>query len=297
MLPLLAVNTSETLVADVVDHNRILIRNLPQLREVAEVTTHMPPVDKDGKREFASFFFLNDQELVTASEGVLEHWNARDGRRLSDPLDIRDLGIDGMNFTRYYPIRHFEPGHVQIVTAGDHTLRAINLRTRQENTDLRIHLTDDTDTALLSRLGDTALGKTRGSVVEFWSVRDRRRPQRVLGSLGMLLQPVGWKVGEWGDSGFFLASRKSVKFVKLTAPDRAGIESYDFADSQTFLAATDDGKNLLLTNALYGDLVELFRLDPELWQRHLCDVVGHDMDNNDRQSLPPDLPDVVCPPR
>ncbi|WP_461012928.1 WD40 repeat domain-containing protein [Streptosporangium sandarakinum] len=293
----LAVNAAETLVADVVDHNRIVIRDLPRLREVAEVTTRMPPVGKDGNRELVDYFFLNDREVVTASGGVLEHWNARDGRRLSEPLNVRDPRIDGMDLAGYYPKRHPEPGYVQIAGHGDHILRAISLRTRKENTDLQIHLGGDTDTALLSRRGDTALTKTRGGMVEFWSVQDRRRPTKVLGSVGVLQRPLGWKIGVWEESGFFLASMDSVKFVNLTDPDRAGIESYDFADKQAFLASADDGKSLLLTNALYGGIVELFRLDPDLWQRHLCAVLGRDMDNADRQSLPPDLPDVICPPR
>ncbi|GLX02033.1 trypsin-like peptidase domain-containing protein [Microtetraspora sp. NBRC 16547] len=292
----LAVNGSETLLADVADHNRITIRDLPDLRTVAEFTTRMPPMGKDGKRELVSFFFISDEELVTASGGVVEHWNARDGRRLSNPLDIRDLRIDGVDPTEFFPQPLFpEPGHVQFVNLGDHTLRAVNLRTGTENPDLRIRLGPDMLTAVVNRSGRLALVLTRGSMIELWSVQDRRRPQRVLGPLGPL-EPNRWQIGGWGDSGFFLANGNSVRFMSAADPGRIDIESYDFADKQGFLASADGGK-ALLRNPMNGGHVDMFRLDPMLWQRHLCNVLGGDLSQDERRILPPGLPDVLCPPR
>lgn len=46
---LLVVNEAGTLVADVVGRDKILIRQIPSLQKVAEITTLMPPVDERGR--------------------------------------------------------------------------------------------------------------------------------------------------------------------------------------------------------------------------------------------------------
>ncbi|MER7495202.1 hypothetical protein ABT033_21655 [Streptomyces pharetrae] len=49
--------------------------------------------------------------------------------------------------------------------------------------------------------------------------------------------------------------------------------------------------------------MDLFRLDPALWRRHLCDVLGRDLTEDERRSMPPelpglpDLPERICPAR
>jgi hypothetical protein len=43
--------------------------------------------------------------------------------------------------------------------------------------------------------------------------------------------------------------------------------------------------------------VTLLRLDPTLWKRHLCDVLGRELSEDERHGLQPGLPDVICPPR
>ncbi|MFG6197880.1 hypothetical protein [Nonomuraea sp. JJY05] len=76
---------------------------------------------------------------------------------------------------------------------------------------------------------------------------------------------------------------------------RIDIESYDFADKQGFLASADEGKTLL-RSPVGGGRVELFRLDPALWQRHRDDVLGRDLSEDERRGRPPEPPDVICPP-
>lgn len=291
----LRVNPSETLLADVADHNRITVRDLPGLRIVAELTTRMPPAGKDGKRELVKFFFISDEELVTVSGTVIERWHARDGRRLSNPLDIRDLRIDGVDPAHFTPLPHFEPGYVQIVNLADHTLRAVNLQTATENPDLRVQLGPDMLAGRVSRSGRFALVSTRGSMIELWSVQDRRRPEKVLGPLGPVTLNKSL-IGGWGDPQFFLANGNSVRFMSMADTGRIDIESYDFAGKQAFLASTPDGK-ALLRSPPDGGRIDLFRLDPALWQRHLCDVLGRDLSEDERRGLPPELPNVICPPR
>ncbi|MEU9884149.1 trypsin-like peptidase domain-containing protein [Sphaerisporangium sp. NPDC051011] len=297
---LLMDNPAQTLVADVTDHNEIVVYDLPRLRKAAEIITRMPPVDKNGRRERVRFFFLSDEELVTVSGSVIEHWNARDGRRLSNPLDIHDLYTDGADLTDFFVQRHYKPGYVQISNAGDNTLRAVHLATRAENTDLRIRLGTDALTAVVEHSGRYAIVLTRGSMIELWSVQDRRRTRKILGPLGPL-EPNQWQIGALGDDGsgnpgFFLANGRSVRFMRVVDSGDVDVTSYSFSGKQNFLASADDGKALLRSHTP-GETVELFRLDPRLWKSHLCDVLGRDLSEDERRGLPQGLPDVICPPR
>ncbi|WP_030543301.1 trypsin-like peptidase domain-containing protein [Streptomyces albus] len=301
----LAVNEAETLVADVVGRNRILIRRLPSLREVAEITTLKPPVRRDGKPEPLSLFFAGENELVTLSGSRIERWDTREGRRLSDPVDARDLGLAKENpplySSREKPLdsgfavnRRPEPGYVQIMVRGDSTLHAVDLRTGKEDKALRVSLGPDNDRALLDSSGRYAAAKTKGALLELWSVRPGEA-RRVVGPLG----PLGANDVSWGDgfrfgftghgTEFFVANGNSVRFQR--ADDPSHFDSYDFAEDQHFVAASRDGRTLVRAVEGRGDLI---RLDPGLWKRHLCDVVGRDLTRDERRGMPGGLPDRIC---
>jgi hypothetical protein len=105
-----------------------------------------------------------------------------------------------------------------------------------------------------------------------------------------------------GDGEFFVANGSSVRFQQSSDP--GDFETYDFAAKQYFLAAGKDGRTLLRAlseGGLGGNdgrgRLDLIRLDPELWKRHLCDVVGRDLTRDERRGLPSGLPDVICPGR
>nr|WSW49400.1 trypsin-like peptidase domain-containing protein [Streptomyces sp. NBC_01001] len=303
----LAVNEAETLVADVVGRNKILIRSLPSLHEVAEITTLMPPVRKDGKAEPLSLFFARENELITQSGSRIERWNTRDGRRLSEPVDARDLGLTKENPPLYTseekPLdsgfavnRRPEPGYVQIMVRGNPALHAVDLRTGKEDKALGVSLGPDNDRAFLDSSGRYAAAKTKGAMLELWSVRPGREAHRVVGPLG----PVGANDVSWGDgfrfgftghgTEFFVANGNSVRFQR--ADDPSHFDSYDFAEEQHFVAASRDGKTLVRVVHGRGDLI---RLDPDLWKRHLCDVVGRDLTQDERGGMPGGLPDRICP--
>ncbi|WP_308404954.1 trypsin-like peptidase domain-containing protein [Streptomyces sp. 35G-GA-8] len=303
----LAVNEAETLVADVVGRNKILIRSLPSLREVAEITTLTPPVRKDGEAEPLSLFFARENELVTQSGSQIERWNAREGRRLSEPVDARGLGLARENPPLYTsaekPLdsgfavdRRPEPGYVQIMVRGYPTLHAIDLRTGKEDKALSASLASDNDRAFLDSRGRYAAVKTKGSMLELWSVRPGQEAHRVVGPLG----PVGANDVSWGDgfrlgftghgTEFFVANGNSVRFQR--ADDPSHFDSYDFAEDQHFVAASRGGKALVRVVDGRGDLI---RLDPNLWRRHLCDVVDRELTQDERRGMPGGLPDRICP--
>ncbi|MFF4411566.1 trypsin-like peptidase domain-containing protein [Streptosporangium sp. NPDC001559] len=299
---LLTVNRAGTLVADVTDQNRVTVYELPHLRRVAEFTARMPPAGKNGKRLRMTSFFFTDEELVTVSGSVIEHWNARNGRPLSDPFDIYGF-LGGADLMELTVGPYYEPGYIKITNAHDHTLRAVRLATHMENPDLRISLGPDLITAAIEPSGRYAIVLTRGLMVELWSVQDRRRARKILGPFGPM-EAEKWQVGIMENDGsespgFFLANGSSVRLMRMTDSGDVEVTSYNFAGKQDFMEASDNGRVLLRnrkpTEYTAQGSVELFRLDPELWKSHLCGVLGRDLSEDERRNLPRGVPDVVCP--
>ncbi|MFK0046540.1 hypothetical protein ACIQU4_21025 [Streptomyces sp. NPDC090741] len=285
------VNGAETLMADVSNRNRITIRELPSLRQVSEFTAADPAAGRDGKPELLEFHFLDDDRLFTVSGTRVEYWDVREGRRLSQPFDLRDLQLTTKDQPTYFVGRHPEPGHVGVTVQGEPDAYAVDLTTGKENEELRLRLGADLNVAVFLKDPRYAAVMTTGSMVELWSVRPGQTPRRVAGPLGPL-NPNRWAAGIPGGAGFYLANDSSVNFLRA---DGSGYrETYQFADRQGFLAAPRDGKALLRTPVLGGRMT-LFRLDPALWKRHLCAVVGRQLTADERGSLPSGLPAEICP--
>ncbi|SDP67161.1 AAA ATPase domain-containing protein [Actinopolyspora xinjiangensis] len=286
------VNHAETLVADVADRNRITVRALPSLHKVAEFTTAEPPVGEGGKPELLRFHFLGDDRLVTLSGTRVEHWDAREGRRLSQPIDLRDLQLTTRDQPTYFVGSHPEPGYVGVTVSREPDVHAVNLRTGKENKELRLRLGDDLNVAVFLEDPRYVAVKTTGGMVELWSVQSGQPATRAVGPLGPL-NPNRWAAGTLEGSGFFLANNSSVRFLK--ADDPGDRETYEFEEKQGFVAGTRDGKALLRTPVSGGGRLELVRLDPALWKRHLCAVLGRDLTKNERDGLPDGLPTTICP--
>ncbi|MFF3735156.1 AAA family ATPase [Streptomyces sp. NPDC002476] len=295
--PGIEVNQAATLAADLISWNKVRIWELPSLRTVTDITVRMPPPDHDGPdapKEGVGLHLGPGDELLTVSGSTIEHWNARDGRRLSKPLDVRDLGLtrtDPPSFTASF---HPEPGHVQLTMDGQGFLHAFSLRTGRENKALGIDLGPETDSSVLDRTGNFAAVRTKGSMMELWSVgRTGKPPQRVLGPMGPL-NPWEYQQGFRDDSSVhFLANGNSIRFQDAADPEDRG-ESYVFAEEQEFLAVSRDGRTLLRT--VDKNTVGILHLDPALWKKELCDTLGRDLSENERRGLPVWLPDRVCPP-
>lgn len=288
----LQVNNAETLVADVSDHHRISVRALPSLRQVAEFTTAAPPVDADGKPELLQFLFHSDERLVTQSGTRVEYWDARAWRRLAPSIDLRELGLtSGADQPTYFVGRHSLPGHAAVTVTGEPEVYAINLLTGEEAKEHRVRLGNDLLVAV--PLGDPRylVVMTTGRMVELWSVHRGRPSQRVAGPLGPLREN-RWVAGGTGGAGFFLANRNSIRL--LQADDPGYRETYVFAEDEGFLAATKGGTSVLYSPPVGGRL-KLLRLDPALWQGHLCAVVGRELTDDEREGFSRGLPTRICP--
>lgn len=284
-----AVNRAETLVADQVAPNRIVVRTLPSLREITEITTAMPPLDENEKRKELGLAFVRD-ELMTVSGSVIEQWNARDGRRTARAIDMHDLGLTDGESATFFARPHQKASYIQISVRGDTILHAVDRRTGKENRKLAVDFGDDYLTSVFTPDGRYAAVLTTGSLWEGWSVPATRRAKKVFGPVG----PVEGNSGQMqlvGPSQVVLAIGNSVRFVHFTDLDR--VDSYDFATDQYFSALSRDGRTFL--RQMEGGQVDLFRLDPQLWKRHLCRILGRDLTADERRSLPSGLPDAICP--
>ncbi|WP_203184738.1 S1 family peptidase [Streptomyces pratensis] len=314
----LTVNGAGTLVADVVGRNKILVRQIPSLRKVAEINTLMPPVDERGVGDpMTLIFFRSGDELLTLSGGRIEHWNARTGSRLSETIDARDLKLGERRPQRSDPtgkasgpdfVLNSRPdaGHAQITAYGDPVLYTIDLGTGEEQKGKRVRLGPDVETAVLDTSRRYAAAKTPGGMLELWSAGAGQRPSRLVGPLGPLgsndrFTGDGFTFSFTGNDGeFYVANGSSVRFQQLSDP--SSFKTYDFAANQYFVAATKDGKTLLRTLSEGGfgggnderGRLDLIRLDPELWKHHLCEVVGRDLTQDERHGLPSGLPEEIC---
>ncbi|WP_406675494.1 NACHT and WD repeat domain-containing protein [Nonomuraea sp. N2-4H] len=293
---LLATNRSQTLVADVSGSNKITVYTLPDLREVSTFTARLPSRDSTGSQPEVNLVFLSDDEIVTVSGTVVEHWNARDGRRISEPIDLRGVFKGGLALNDFQVLRHYKPGYIQVAHRTSHSLHAVSLATGKEEPNLRIRLGDDMVTAMVEPSGRYAMVLTRGSVIELWAVADRQNPRKIYGGLGPLA-PESSQVGRMeedgdGNPGFFLTFGRFVHFLRLTGSGEVNVEAYSFSGQQKFMASADEGRTLLRDR---GEFADVLRVDPELWASRLCAILGRDLDAEERRGLPRDVPETVCP--
>ncbi|TXS54182.1 serine protease [Streptomyces sp. t39] len=297
----LVTDKAETLVADLSDGNRVTIRALPSLRRISQFAVSAPPLDKEtGEPGTIDIMFRSDDEVVTLSGSVLEYWDARQGRRLSSAVKLTGLGLSTAEDPFFTIGAHPDPAHVTVSVQGEPDVHTVDLRTGREDGKQLVSLADDLLTA--EYLPDTRYMAvlTTGRIVELWSVRNRSAPKKVLGPFGPL-EPHRWTMGTSGGSGFFLAYENIM--VRLRADDPEYRDTLVFSQVQRFLDATQDGRSLL-SMPVEGELEDpsdpggrptLFRIDPALWKRHLCKVVGRDLTPDERTSLSAELPERICP--
>ncbi|MCK8678487.1 nSTAND1 domain-containing NTPase [Streptomyces lichenis] len=288
--PEVKADRSGTLAADLIASNKVRVWELPSLRTATDIVTEPPPKDT-----FVRVLFGPRDELLTVSGSVIEYFNARDGRRLSKPFDVRDLGLVSKDLPPFTASFHPEPGHIQLLVAGQPVIHAVSLRTGQENKGLRVELGSDVSTAVLDRSGDFAVVETKGSMLEVWSVGRQGRPhRRVLGPVGPLHQNGGFQHGFLPEgSVYFLANGNSVRFQDVADPQDRG-DSYLLAQEEEFLGISRDGRTLL--RRVDVGVVSILHLDPRTWKKQLCDTLGRDLSEEERRGMPAWLPHRTCPP-
>ncbi|MFE8915173.1 trypsin-like peptidase domain-containing protein [Streptomyces globisporus] len=291
---LLAIDTSETAMADVSDENRVTVRQLPSLKKISEFTVARPPVEKGkDRREPVTLVFQPDDRLVTLSGSQVEYWSTRDGRRLRAPIDLKDLGLTSQDQPHYSVDKHRAPGTVAVHVAGERKLYAIDLRTGRERKDLRLTFREDLLAANFLQDSRYLAVLTSGRIVELWEAEPGRAPRRVMGPFGPL-EPGSFTLGNPGGAQFFVAYGSTAVFLR--ADDTSYRDTYKFGEDQRFAATnTKDGTALLAAPAERAGALTLIRLDPSRWKKHLCKILGRGLTADERSALPGPLSEEACP--
>ncbi|MFD3484845.1 trypsin-like peptidase domain-containing protein [Streptomyces sp. NPDC058665] len=291
----LEVNGPGTLVADVLERHRVVVRALPSLRRVAEFRTAKPPALESRKRPAVFLGFHGDDRIVTTSGSVVESWDARSGRRLSRPVDLRDIRLTKKDRPAFTVRDHPKPGFVSVTVAGESYMHAVDLRTGKPEEKLRVRLADDLFSASFLADPEYVTVLTTAQMAELWSVPPGRPARRVAGPFGPLTDrewSQEWSLRPTEGAGFFLAYKGSIHFLKADEPGYQDI--YQFGEEQAFPAATRDGKAILRDPANL-EPQDLLRLDPALWRRHLCKVLGRELTQDERRGLAHGVPTDICP--
>lgn len=250
-----------------------------------------------GELEPVDLVFLPGDRLVTVVGSRVEQWDTRKRRRLSS-IDLNDLRLTSQNRPMYHATPHRDPGLLAVSVGDEPVLHAVDLRTGQERKDLRIRFADNFLTAYFLKDTRYMAVLTSGRILELWSVERGRQPRRVA-AFPKPLRPGEWATGNPSGAHYFLAADSSVTFLR--ADDPSYRETYEFAESQRVISATRDGKALFGSPAPESSLgalgktpLSLTRLDPILWKRHLCKVIGRGLTDDERRGLPGRLPDRIC---
>ncbi|OII65413.1 hypothetical protein BJP40_16995 [Streptomyces sp. CC53] len=291
-LEAVSVNASETLAADLVRPDLIEVRSLPSLRALARIPLAVPPQDTAGKRLPPYIGFTDDDVLLTVSGSAIEQWDPRSGRRTAAAIDARDLGLTGREPAEFFVRPHAVPGHLLVSVSGEPVVHAVDRRTGRVDERLRVRFGDDYLFGSFTKDGRYAVTVAAGGMLEGWRLTGDGKAARVVGPLTPPMEITRSRLRAVGDSAYVVANGPYVRFLHLAEPYRT--DTYDLGTDQVFHAVSADGLTVLRQD---GGGMDVLRLDPALWKRHLCAVVGRDTTEQERRGLPPGLPDRICPGR
>ncbi|NUO99710.1 MAG: serine protease [Nonomuraea sp.] len=285
----LLVDDAERLVADAVAPDRIVVRALPGLGVVSEITTAKPP---DG--EHLSYRFQGG-DLITVAGRRLERWEVATGRRRS-ALDVAGPG----SAVTEVQISPWNPGHLMVAVRGQDYLHTVDLRTGQELKDRRLTVgPDGVSGFMFDRSGAHLLLFREGWLPEVWTTHPLRRVLGPLRSAGenLLGGERMTSLMPENTGKLFLFSDQAIRVFGLGAERVSYEEALTFRQVQDFLAMSPDGSLLLRLKAgdsREGYVTDLLKLDVGTWERRLCEVFGRPFTAEDRQQVPIALPDAVC---
>ncbi|QEV09192.1 trypsin-like peptidase domain-containing protein [Streptomyces prasinus] len=279
------------LVADREDRNVVVVRDASTLREMTTVTAVRPPKTRPDTREVRDldisgalsnhhqdyefrYFFDHTGHLLTVSGTVVQQWDPRTGRQTArfDAGALRpDDEPDAVMTIAPYPDRNKVSVLVQEqpgIRVVDITSGKVTDRVRAEGDVLSVQFSSDGRYfAVLRR--DTGL-----------EVRRRGDPPRgVIGPLGTIGDGVDaqYRATFLDDGRYLVAADNAVRTYRLG--ERRHEDSYVLGESggaageYKFLDVSGDGGTVVLWT--FGEPGSALALDPDLWRRELCRIVGH----------------------
>lgn len=237
---------------------------------------------------------------MTYAGTQVQQWDPRTGRQLArfDAATLLPPASDGTPPEQRIGIRVYPAENQLAVTIfGDPTIRIVDLTTGRVTGTVTAadHLGVQFD-----RDGRAFALLRQGSVVELWR---RDPPRRDIGPLYSLTDIGGtpWYAGFMPDGRYLIAANNAVRIYEIGTP--TPVDSYEFGrpdgSRQTtpysFISASRDGSTVLYADedGVGGPLA----LDPAVWQRGLCEAIGHrGFTDAERATLPVPAPTrPVCP--
>ncbi|MGW2542068.1 nSTAND1 domain-containing NTPase [Kitasatospora sp. NPDC001574] len=304
----LKLSSDGNLLASQEGGNVISVRETSTLREVAVITAAEPPATPkeppsvlspaqpagDAANWDFGYYFDADGHVLTISGTVVQQWDSRTGRELAH-FDVKSLQPKGTPeggpniLIGLYPA----PNKVNVITWGDPDVRIVDITTGTVTETVRT--TEDILAIQFDPSGRYFALMRRGAIVELW----RRDPlRRELGPLRStaenLVTPTVTQFID-NEGRFLIAANNAIRIYK--ASSRAPEESYEFGEppgstsdrSYSFMDLSRDGSTVIYVDpsGRGGPL----RLDPKMWQRDLCKIIGYrQFTADERASLPARIP-------
>ncbi|MFI6002082.1 trypsin-like peptidase domain-containing protein [Streptomyces sp. NPDC051366] len=293
-----------TLFADRDGKNTVSVRTVSDLRQVVRITAAMPPSGDPKDLDF-TFFFDMDNHLVTLSGTKIQQWDPRTGRQLAQfdtaafhpRNDSKGKGIPQVVVTAFPA-----PNQVAVLVLDDPVVRIVDIVTGSTATTVRTAAD-----AVFIRFDPSGryFALSRGeNYLELWQ---REPAHRQISPLRSVSESPGTPVAGTfidGDGTFLMAANGSVQIYDIAR--RTIRDTYTFGRPNdngrgvlpqgrfSFLDVSKDGRTVIYADAdgKGGPLV----LDPDLWQRELCSIIGYrEFTAEERGSLPVKPPEhPVC---
>ncbi|MGH3940811.1 MAG: hypothetical protein ACRDTG_19670 [Pseudonocardiaceae bacterium] len=281
-----AVSADGELVADRVAEDRVSLHRLPGLEALVQVT--IPAVTKQDHKHF----FDGDNRLVTVVGHEVDWWDPVTGQRVAH-LDLAQLGYAERD-EDVSVARHPDTSRITLVVWGRPDVRVLDIRTGEQVE--AIPVGEDVIAAQFQNGSPYLAILRRGGVVELWDIEAQRRVLGPLRSLGSVDFPEASVVTQFLDEpGEYLQADAGLIQV-WRAGSAAPVLSLELGEGRYVHSSSSDGRVLIYQDKAGSG--GLLRLDPQIWQKDLCEVVGRrGFTEEERASLPASAPeDPLCPP-
>lgn len=286
----LVIDWSARLAAVQTAANVVTVRDITTLRQTVRITAAMPPDYADEQDDRFKYFFDGKGNLLTVSGTVVQQWDLRTGRQLArfdagslHPRD--DIDPDLLPTVWNHPAAN----QVSVIVPDDPVIRVVDLRTGHTTTTMKA--VPDVRAIAFDRSGRYFVLLRQSAVVELWRRDPLRREIGPLYSLtGLIDTPIAVGFLD-GDGRYAIAANNAVRIYQIG--QKAPTEFYDFGNPDgsheenpySFIDVSKDGRTVLYTMAV-DRIPRLLVLDPTVWERHLCQVIGYrDFAADERDSL------------
>lgn len=277
-----------TRVADRVSSDRVAVRRLPDLELVREVTT--PPVrpshlrSEEAQRSHDLFFVAG--RLVTVVGHQVDVWDVTSGEPVAR-LDLVALGHAASN-----QIVHLDhaskPDRLGLVVEGRPDVHVLDVASGREVATVRVGV--DVQAAHFQWSSSLVVIVRTGGAVEAWDVR-KGRP--VFGPLAADKE-FGRRIGLLNAPGVFVVADPG-RYRVWKAGSAVPRLDVRFQELYRITSVSGDGRTVLYRGS--QEYIGALSLDPGVWRRHVCSVIGHrGFADHKRADLPSSTPDdPLCP--